>query len=128
MQNCLWLEDVSWFLYQLVIWTNSESLKEKVHNFCLVYIFFMEKYWNFLLRPYLIKENDKKPKLKTCLDLGLWSYVQVQGHWKKKLCIHYFPIEKFLSYFLSWRGWRGIIHLWSSNLSCNGQRYHKISL
>lgn len=41
---------------------------------------------------------------KICPDLGIWSIVQVQGHFKKWY-INYFPIEKNLSNKILARGY-----------------------
>lgn len=71
-KDCLWPDIVSWFWPKVI--------GRKVHNSFLVHIFLMEEKWNLLL-------NTKNfYDLMTCHKFDSRSYVQVQGHWKKK-CI-----------------------------------------
>ena len=64
----------TWF-WPKVICASSRSLEGKLYDFCLVFIFNMEK-GKFLLHKKIAYER-------VCHDLGPRSFVQVEGHSKK---------------------------------------------
>lgn len=62
-------------------WSKLKVIGKKVHNFCLVFIFLMEKHRTFLLHIKIAYD------LSVCQELDPGSVVEVQGHCFKKKCI-----------------------------------------
>lgn len=116
------------------IWASSRSLEQKMHNWCPIYIFFIENYWKFHFSQRSAVQGHCKKKLhSSCLcHILLWKMIKAKNWYKdcvcpklcpriefwsleEKRCTHFFPIEN--TWVIIFSQWGYQLWAWSQYLS-----------